>query len=146
MKWFLLRQVLFVSGFHCWEPLSVNTIYVFKSYYSESCGSSTEMDRPMCQTGIYYHPNGCHCEVSALHMTLAYLFFETGSHYVAQTELKLVILLPQSSTYWDPRHVPQCLAYVWLTYVPLKEKPALRLVLGEHNSGRVSASLNNSSP
>jgi hypothetical protein len=27
-----------------------------------------------------------------------------------------------------------------------KEKPALRLVLGEHNSGRVSASLNNSSP
>jgi hypothetical protein len=28
-------------------------------------------------------------------------FFDTGSHYVAQTGLKLVILLPQPSQHWD---------------------------------------------
>jgi hypothetical protein len=32
-------------------------------------------------------------------------FFETGSHYVAQADLKFTILLPQSPQCWDYRDV-----------------------------------------
>jgi hypothetical protein len=34
------------------------------------------------------------------------LLFETGSHYIAQTGLDLVILLFQQAECWDYRHVP----------------------------------------
>jgi hypothetical protein len=38
------------------------------------------------------------------------VLFETGSHYVAQAGLKLMILMPPSTKPWDYRHVPLCLA------------------------------------
>jgi hypothetical protein len=37
------------------------------------------------------------------------LFFETGSHYVVQVGLKLLILLPQLPKHWNYRHTPPCL-------------------------------------
>jgi hypothetical protein len=41
--------------------------------------------------------SGCHIEACNVHLPLSSLFFsffETGSHYVAKTGLKLTILLP----------------------------------------------------
>jgi hypothetical protein len=35
---------------------------------------------------------------------------ETRSHYVAETGLELLIVLPLSPELWDYRHAPPCLA------------------------------------
>jgi hypothetical protein len=39
-------------------------------------------------------------------------FFETGSHFVAQDDLKLMILLLLTLEYWDYRHV-MCYHRAW---------------------------------
>jgi hypothetical protein len=41
--------------------------------------------------------------------TFFFQFFETGSHCIPQTSLKLAILLPLPLKYWDYRHTPPCL-------------------------------------
>jgi hypothetical protein len=37
-----------------------------------------------------------------------FLSSETGSHYVAQAGLELMILLPQTPECWDYSHMPPC--------------------------------------
>jgi hypothetical protein len=48
-----------------------------------------------------------------LFVCLAFCFLETGSHYVVQAGLELVILLPQPPKHWDSRHGPPLLAEIW---------------------------------
>jgi hypothetical protein len=45
---------------------------------------------------------------------------ETGSHYVAQADFKLEILLPQFLEYWDYRRALPYVAGIWVFNILLR--------------------------
>jgi hypothetical protein len=49
-----------------------------------------------------------------------FVYFETGSYYVAQAVLELTILLPQPPEYWDYRYVAPWLAWK-NSYIPRQQ-------------------------
>lgn len=51
-------------------------------------------------------------------------------YYVAEDDVELLILLPPLPTYWDYRHVPECLTeipliFIFLLLLPIKTKNEL---------------------
>jgi hypothetical protein len=47
--------------------------------------------------------------------------FETESGYVAQDDIKLMILLPQSPKHWNYKYVPPLLALILISYKFLRK-------------------------
>jgi hypothetical protein len=93
----------------CVYVLQTRTLFYINTYSNQS----KELTSICCWSPKILCRSFCQLSQSCIFSVFVLFVFDTGSHYVSQLGLELVIFLPMPPPYWNYRCIPPSLPQSW---------------------------------